>query len=1369
MYCCLQGTLPCGSTRSVAWWEDWLLLGTDEGIFRAIRIPSSLSGALQTGDGNNCFAQLDRDDFLHTESHKAHLGQVRCVCTAGVRGLVAIGDTEGGWSIWKEADGKWVQGASSLGCSSPVIGLNWVFPSAQSPHVSLCSLHEDGRLQSGTTEGFRLWSRTLRKHCVRFCAAANGEGFVVATEDGELLVYDSRGVYGRKLPLKAETSRYETVVDLDWQPGSWGIRPLLVAFSTGHAFFLHTDEALPALPIDSRLTSCVAAKWNPSGSLAALLGVPVRGSRASVVFKEGPAASLNYAQKGLGLHQPGVGLRLVQASGEVAASVNFSSEDAQTLAWASNGRQIAAVTNKKVSVLLVRQKEVFASSDKGNFVVGTLIPEPLVTQVCFWREKCGSRSIRAFRGPRILACCDDLCAVAPYATAALPPNFLWDSETYSFEQSRQSHQQHQGPYLLPEEEGPKKPPLYESNQHRRHSCDGFPVELCDAAGHTLEILMSPLGPRHAVLLPHCLVISDGSHQLWICWLKPDTQVPKESLAFVIDLTTLSAVPPGSGEVTALGGRGCCLVVASSVTQPTLCTSTPVPLHHVSWKIYGSAQDPHAWQEETLTDASMFLRRPHRPPKQASIQEVGLLHCLKHKGDHLWVDWAAATTEPSQGKHNSETGSKDQFQVMMHCAKCALGSGPSLSKELCEPVEHALDYQWASDHGDLIAVLQLTRVLLVYIRLDSGSESSCMEPEEPSETFSEQLHLIDFSSLCARALCTKSISTLTAKPSASEQPQIIKYNAEPLLQMRRLVNLRQRPTEGGAEGQEILYQDAGPEEPGILQQAAELAARLSHPTLWKLLADTALAIEKLEVTEEAFVKCEDYIGLQVLKRVRSLKTGGEGVPLMVALAGDILGAGAFYEAQHKHIDAASLFLSFGYWKEAADTLNVASASQRMRNSAGLSRACESLAEAYGEMGEWQLAIHLYKRLPPQKGLLDALFYSEKYEELESVAGELAEGEEMPLLLHAAQLLAAAGRGQAAAASFLKAGKPHDAIDAAWRGGEWQTAIRLAREHCGALKVQEIACAYRGALQHRQDATSGVQVVEAFMKLGIPEAAAHKLNFLTDHLESSIRNPLQQPKKKRNTGARKARIALCAAVRLRDCYSMEIPIHTTGRLLCISACMAKEWRLCSQALHALKTNPGSSVSERKQIEAMGVFLCANRQVAEPAKLQRQLECPICNELSSFWECFCPSCDVAFPWCAATGVPIRYLLLMRGQSKTSEAVKATIQAICGDGFEYAAKEDNRTALSCEENWPYGGPESPLACRVCGLSTAAWGPEGPIEDCPLCTQPFLGSTEGLVTSQETQLLWREDRVARYLSTLHPEEILSRIEKLNEPMQLIS
>ncbi|KAL8424734.1 hypothetical protein Efla_001323 [Eimeria flavescens] len=421
-----------------------------------------------------------------------------------------------------------------------------------------------------------------------------------------------------------------------------------------------------------------------------------------------------------------------------------------------------------------------------------------------------------------------------------------------------------------------------------------------------------------------------------------------------------------------------------------------------------------------------------------------------------------------------------------------GLTPRPSRELCEPVDSADDYIWASDHEKLIAVLQLTRVFLLSVEPPSDTSSSYMGLDSFGESPRGQLYLIDFSDLRVRALSSDSLLNASGN---CEQPRFLTYKAEPLLQMEQLMNLRREASERVAEGLEKAEQLIDPEGPGLLHQATAIAAKFSHPILWRLLADAALASEQLDVTEEAFVRSENYIGLQVLKRIRNRGSTGEGMPTMAALAGNILGAGAFYEAQQRYVEAAQVFLSFGYWKEAAAILDVAGMSQHARKLASSSEMYHSLSEACSDAKEWQLAIESYKKFPPGKGLLEALFATERYEELEQLTSKLNEDENTQLLLHAAHLLAAAGRGQAAAAAFRRAGRPQDAVDAAVRWGEWNTAVFIAREHCKASKLQEIAAAYKTALQHQQGINSEMHMVEAFMSLGIPEAAAQELSYLT----------------------------------------------------------------------------------------------------------------------------------------------------------------------------------------------------------------------------------------------------------------------------------
>lgn len=136
-----------------------------------------------------------------------------------VSGLVATGDTEGGISIWEETAAGWRRRACfGVAGSVSVVGLQWLSSGDQSSNPSLFVLDETGRLHSATLEGLRVWSRDLRKPCTCFCVAPNGEAFVLATQDCDLLLYDSRGLYIRKLGLKADTCRGEAITGAEAPP-----------------------------------------------------------------------------------------------------------------------------------------------------------------------------------------------------------------------------------------------------------------------------------------------------------------------------------------------------------------------------------------------------------------------------------------------------------------------------------------------------------------------------------------------------------------------------------------------------------------------------------------------------------------------------------------------------------------------------------------------------------------------------------------------------------------------------------------------------------------------------------------------------------------------------------------------------------------------------------------------------------------------------------------------------------------------------------------------------------------------------------------------------------------------------------------------
>ncbi|CDJ49405.1 hypothetical protein, conserved [Eimeria brunetti] len=1081
-------------------------------------------------------------------------GPVRCISSDG-RGLLATADSGGTTRIWEEADGQWQQVSSfCLGVPGVLVGLQWVPCGDSSPHMSLCLLHDDGHILCVAIDGQRLWSRDVKKPCSCFCASPNGTGFVLASKDGELAFHDSRGTYTRKLGMKIEASE-EGIRAVAWQPGSWAIRQILVAYATGHGVLVQADGDAKPLSFETGLSSCVAASWNASGMIAALLGHPGVTTPSIARHSAGEPEGMVTRARGQS-PDDGALVVLVKACGALITTINLANAEPRALAWAADGERLAAAADKGVFILSLRRHGVCCSY--GENTVAAAIPfsrKPLTTEVSFLRDPGGYRT----------------------------------------------SQHQEGPYRLPDDNGFHEKPALLKKPARETRQEGFPVELCDISGNTVETVVSPVGPAHAILLTHWLVIADSSHHLWLYHLCREESSAAPPLSALIDLNGFCESPSRdtyNGNTCALDGRGKCLIVS-----------------------------------------------------RATGQLLRLMLSTSH----------------------------------------SLG----FAAKLCDPVEAVLDYMWASDHDDLIAVLQQMRLLLVYTRCQDGTPFLFSGVEASKERRVGPLYLVEFCNLRARALC---FSSLLQQKIAEPQQEILRaFDAEPLLEMRHLLGSRQKKTDSGGFAS--------------LQKAAAFAARFNHPILWRLLAEAALASEELGITEEALVRCEDYCSLQVLKQARLLNPRGDGRPFIAALSGDILGAGAFYEAQKKLEHAAYLFTSFGMWDSASDILKLSVSTESRGEKYSLRRVRIALAEAWKERENWIPAIDLYNSLKPQEGLLEAYFLSGRYEELEGLAGKLSEVD-TALLLRAAQLLAAAGRGAASSNAFMKAGKPELAVDAAMLGGEWERAVTLARKHCSSTKLQAVTSVYRNAMQHQHKKCSSTDVVEALLTIGAFEAAALELASLPRQLGHLPQNPRKQRKmhimaavlarehhfksgvkaddclKTRcqraprittremyasskvarcisapslsaeenhhwqsasachlyllccfHLSEHRVRAALCTAVRLWECYQQELSLYVSAQLLFISAYKSKEWDLCSQALHVMQMDAHVSPGGKKRLQATSLLISSRRRALE-TPWTSQLPCPNCSALSSYWECFCPSCDFPFPWCAATGLPVRYV---------------------------------------------------------------------------------------------------------------------------------
>lgn len=178
------------------------------------------------------------------------------------------------------------------------------------------------------------------------------------------------------------------------------------------------------------------------------------------------------------------------------------------------------------------------------------------------------------------------------------------------------------------------------------------------------------------------------------------------------------------------------------------------------------------------------------------------------------------------------------RLTTHHLRVVSGHSSCFGAKLCDAVEGVLDYVWASDHDDLIAVLRQMGLVLVYAGCQNRTPSFFVGANASKGPPLGPLYLIEFCNLRARALCFPAL--MQQRIDGPKQEILKHFDAEPLVQMRNLLGSRRKHSED-SEG------------PAGLQQAAAFAARFNHPILWRLLAEAALASEELGITEEALVR------------------------------------------------------------------------------------------------------------------------------------------------------------------------------------------------------------------------------------------------------------------------------------------------------------------------------------------------------------------------------------------------------------------------------------------------------------------------------------------------------------------------------------
>jgi WD repeat-containing protein 35 len=174
----------------------------------------------------------------------------------------------------------------------------------------------------------------------------------------------------------------------------------------------------------------------------------------------------------------------------------------------------------------------------------------------------------------------------------------------------------------------------------------------------------------------------------------------------------------------------------------------------------------------------------------------------------------------------------------------------------------------------------------------------------------------------------------------------------------------------------------------LKEAASFIEENSHPRLWRLLSESAL--EKLDfgMAEKAFVKCEDYHGINFVKRLQmiddDLKKRAEIYTYF----------GKYEEAENIYGEIDRKDLSLELREKLGDYPKVI---QLLEQGAG---SDEELKHAYNNMGayfadrkKWKKAANYFTMAQNNEALIEAYYRSEDYDNLKKLVTLIPEDSQL----------------------------------------------------------------------------------------------------------------------------------------------------------------------------------------------------------------------------------------------------------------------------------------------------------------------------------------------------------------------------------------
>lgn len=308
--------------------------------------------------------------------------------------------------------------------------------------------------------------------------------------------------------------------------------------------------------------------------------------------------------------------------------------------------------------------------------------------------------------------------------------------------------------------------------------------------------------------------------------------------------------------------------------------------------------------------------------------------------------------------------------------------------------------WAKDNPQLLAIMEKTRMYIF-----RGSD-----PEEP---ISCSGYICDFDDLEIAAVLLDDLVSGVATPNQGDH----------FLRLR-VKSLRDT---------EELLTHVG------ITEAKQFIEDNSHPRLWRLLAEASLKQLDLETAETAFVRSNNYPGVQLIKRLNAIQSETLKKAEIAAFYGE------FDDAEKLYMDADRRDLAITLRHTLSDWFRTVTL---YRMGTGVSD--DQMEAAWKEIGHhfasqriWESAKEYYEKAHYIEGLMDALYYMEDYDGLEAYIDRVPE--KSPLLTRLGTMLTSVGLCEEAVKAYIRSGDVKAAVNCCVNLRQWGKAVELAQQY------------------------------------------------------------------------------------------------------------------------------------------------------------------------------------------------------------------------------------------------------------------------------------------------------------------------------------